>query len=558
MKIIIERDGKYIKAEGESEKYINTILKSSSPKKVVVAGPGTGKTYLFKRMLEGKKNNLTLTFINSLVEDLSLDLYGLSEVRTLHSYARSILGKILGDIEVFPKLAKVICEDAKILLVKDVNFDHIFYNKIQDEQLLSFYNKRRSYYGKYYGYTDIVFTLVRYLEQSKDNIPNYDYVLVDEFQDFNLLEISLIDLLAEKSPVLLVGDDDQALYEDLKSANKSFIRERYGNKYPDYEPFTLPFCQRSTRVIVETVNDIVKEAKKQGLLKGRIEKNFCYFDKEDKDKDSLANPNIVYTQKFAKQIPWFISQQIDEIAKQVKDKFSVLIISPSVKMSQLTVDALRNKGFKNINISQKKNIDERPTLSEGLNLLLENFDDNLGWRIVSKHFLDEESFNSFLKETDKDGAKSFSEIIENDLKDKVNEILRMIRSIKKGEKIENNKLDELLRLFEFDPFENKKSFLLSKLPSRREGSIDAGIRKIPVEATTIQSSKGLSVDYVFITYFDDQYFIDIKNKKITDINVCNFLVALTRAKKGVFLISSNKKRTPVFLSWINKKRINYV
>ena len=87
-------DSKYVKAEYERHKYANAVLSSKSRKKVLVAGPGTGKTYLFKKILEGTKVSLTLTFVNSLVEDLSLELYGLSEVRTLHSFARSILGKI--------------------------------------------------------------------------------------------------------------------------------------------------------------------------------------------------------------------------------------------------------------------------------------------------------------------------------------------------------------------------------------------------------------------------------------------------------------------------------
>ena len=56
----------------ERNRYVNNILNTTSNKKVVVAGPGTGKTYLFKRILKGKKKALTLTFINSLIEDLSL------------------------------------------------------------------------------------------------------------------------------------------------------------------------------------------------------------------------------------------------------------------------------------------------------------------------------------------------------------------------------------------------------------------------------------------------------------------------------------------------------
>lgn len=558
MKIVTERDDKYIKTEQESQKYIDAILKSSSPKKVVVAGPGTGKTFLFKKILEGKKNNLTLTFVNALVEDLSLDLYGLSEVKTLHGYARSILGKVTKDVEVFPKLVNIIRNDANIILGKDVDFDHIFHNRIDEKELLDFYEQRRNYYGEYYGFSDIVLTLVKYFEKSSENIPPYDYVLVDEFQDFNPLEICLIDLLSQKSPVLLAGDDDQALYEELKSANKNYIRERYSDKYPDYEPFTLPFCRRSTRVIVDSVNDIITEAKSKGLLKDRVDKKYFYFDEEKKDKDSTDNPQITYTQKFATQIPWFISKQIDSIAKQVKDKFSVLIISPSAKMSQSTIKALSEKGFQNINLVLKKGGADEPLLIDGLDILLENTKDNLGWRIVLKHLLTKEDFESILKTTRSSPTKPLVELIDTNLKNNVNEILKSLKLLKSGQKVENEKIDKLVKLFKLDPVENLKSFLLDQLPIKNNFVVSAGIRKIPITATTIQSSKGLSVDYVFITYLDDQYFTDIKNKQITDINVYNFLVCLTRARKGVYLISSNTKKEPAFLSWIKEERIKHV
>jgi superfamily I DNA/RNA helicase len=80
------------------------------------------------------------------------------------------------------------------------------------------------------------------------------------------------------------------------------------------------------------------------------------------------------------------------------------------------------------------------------------------------------------------------------------------------------------------------------------------IRKIAIQSTTVQSSKGLAEDYVFITHFDDQYFLRNKGK-IGDRDICNFLVALTRARQKVFLISSQKKY-PTFLKWIAADRLD--
>jgi superfamily I DNA/RNA helicase len=111
-------------------------------------------------------------------------------------------------------------------------------------------------------------------------------------------------------------------------------------------------------------------------------------------------------------------------------------------------------------------------------------------------------------------------------------------------------------MVEVIPHEIAQNQLKDELINDGLRSGNPGLRKIPIKATTIQSSKGLSADYVFITHFDDQYFIKNKDQlTISDQDICNFLVALTRAKKKVFLISSNTKKQPTFLKWINQDRI---
>lgn len=89
-----DRLEKYETVKSDRSSHLKKILDYDNKKRIVVAGPGTGKTFLFRRILVDKTNALTLTFVNSLVDELSLELNGLSEVKTLHSYARSILSSI--------------------------------------------------------------------------------------------------------------------------------------------------------------------------------------------------------------------------------------------------------------------------------------------------------------------------------------------------------------------------------------------------------------------------------------------------------------------------------
>lgn len=549
-------EDKYVSAFKARQGHVDAVLESPSRKKIVVAGPGTGKTHLFKKILSGKRNTLTLTFINALVEDLSLELCGLSDVKTLHGFARAVLGREVEDIKVFPKLSEVIKEDAEILLNQKINFDRLFHDRDDRNIHIQFYRKRRKYYD-YYGFSDIIFAVVKLFEKDRDKIPSYEQVVVDEFQDFNKLEVSLIELLSEKSPVLLVGDDDQALY-DFKSASPGHIRKRHSGELPGYTSFGLPYCSRSTRVIVEAANDVVRQASANGFLKGRIRKQFRYFDHKTKDRDSAANPKIGHTTIFATQIPWFIQKQIVEIAKATKDRFSVLIISPTKNQSRAIVDSLREKGFMAIESVEKKT-DERPTLLNGLEILLEDYGSNLGWRIVAKFVLDKEAFDKALKRTYEPGAIPFVEIIGSDVKKRVKKMVQVLRAVKKGETTEAAQLESLFRQLEIDPHEMAKNALRIDLLSSRQRVGYPGVRKIPIKASTIESSKGLAAEYVFITHLDDLFFIkDDDKSSISDRDICKFLVALTRAKTKVFLISTDQKSRPSFLKWIDKDRIEPV
>jgi superfamily I DNA/RNA helicase len=551
----ISEKTKYSKTKCDRDMYVEAILKSESNKKVVVAGPGTGKTYLFKKILADKQNSLTLTFINSLVEDLSIELYGLSTVKTLHSFALSILNSFINKKQkISPLLSKIISKDAEVLKNVNVDFEKLFYNRDEENKFIEFYKERRKYY-KYYGYTDIIFAAVKYFEKFRDKIPAYDQILVDEFQDFNKLEVSFIDLLAEKSPILLAGDDDQALY-DFKSASTYYIRERHSDDNLNYESFNLPYCARCTRVVVDATNDIINTAKKSGFLEGRINKPYTYFDCKKKDIESESYSKIGYAQIFATQIPWFIYNKIDEMAKNMKSNFSVLIISPYKKQSRAIAKALKEKGLQNIEYTIKD--EPEITMLDGIKLLLEDKEDNLGWRIVSKFLLKEDDFISLLNKTDSHPDKKIHDLIKPECKKEVKEILKILKLVKNNKPIDDNDFTRILNKINIDINGLSKDFLKNEINNTLQRGGNHAIRKIPIKAKTIQSSKGLDGDLVFITHFDNRFFIKDSDKtKITDQEICNFLVALSRTKRKVYLISS-KKEEPTFLKWISKDRIETI
>lgn len=540
---------KYERAKERRDEHINAILKSPAGRKVVVAGPGTGKTYLFGKVLEGKSKALTLSFINSLVDDLSIDLYGRSEVRTLHSFATELLRNLAfgKQIHIFPLLSDLIKEDLLLLTGEDVDFAKIFNMREDDNPHLDFYRRRKHYYDDSYGHSDVVFAAVKYLEKHPDKVPKYEQILVDEFQDFNKLEVSLIDILSTRSQILLAGDDDQALY-DFKHADAEHIRQRHKSA-ERFAVFSLPMCSRCTRVIVESANDVVAAAIRNNMLKGRIEKPYEYFDDEDKDTVSATFPKVTYTQVFSSQLGWLVESKLDEVAQLIRGKFSALIISPIRSHARSFAAALRKRGFQDVEFTERA--ERGITLIDGLKRLLVDEKSNLGWRIAAGFLLEKGTLKHVLTQTNVESPPAIETIIGEEHRKEAKKLLSVLRKIRDEKPVSAEDL-QILQTKSIDPSKLGIEALGEDLRAATQRNVKAGLRRIPIKVTTVQGSKGLSEDVVFVTDVDDKLFID--RNGMTDKNVCSFLVALTRAKKAVFLVSAPGPM-PTFVNWIEKGKL---
>jgi len=543
---------KYEKFKQESDLIIKRVLDSDSVKKIIIAGPGTGKSFLFQEICrenikKGKKKNLALSFINELVDDLSKDLYELAEVRTLHSFALSKMK----DSKMFFDLGKVIGEDYKIINDKDVDFNEILSKLVNDKKLLDFYSRRRKYYD-FFSPNCSIYALVKYFEVNKDKIPSYHQVLIDEFQDFNKLEVAFIDMIAEKSPILLVGDDDQALYGSFKHADAQEIRTRA--KGGGYDLFGLPFCRRCTEVIVNSFNDVVKRAKEEGFLQDRAPKDYIYFPTEQKDTVSKENPHIVLKRSVpVKATAFHIEKQIEKIFDpQAKTPPSVLIICSMKNQVGPLAKLLTRKGFDNIQYREKE---EKDFLVEAFDLLLEDRFCNLGWRAIANCLYGRDGktddFNNAVKESYAKGETvKFRKLLDQGFVSYVEEVLVILRKVRADEEITEDESGKLYQCLGSTPKELiiekvKKDFNDEFIPKKI-------YKNIPIKITTILGSKGLTYDHAFLVNFSDRYLLD--KGKITDEGIFNFLVSLTRSKNRVYIYTEDDK-PPTFSTWIDENNI---
>ena len=197
----------------ERDKCLSAILSSTGKKKIIVAGAGTGKTFTFKQVLKANSDgeNLAMTFIRMLVNDMDSTFGDLAEVKTFHAFCKKILHEQNGKVELIPFLTKIIEEDAKFLELWLNDFDQKFQMLDEQSSEVSFYLKRGDYYDAV-SFNDSVYRLYKVLQSKPEIVPNFNNILIDEFQDFNPLEVSFINELEKKGNILIVGDDDQAVY----------------------------------------------------------------------------------------------------------------------------------------------------------------------------------------------------------------------------------------------------------------------------------------------------------------------------------------------------------
>ena len=88
----------------------------------------------------------------------------------------------------------------------------------------------------------------------------WSYILVDEFQDINLLQYRILQLLAlPENNLFIVGDDDQSIYR-FRGA-KPEIMLNFPNDYPDAIKILLDRNFRSTSAIIHAAQTVITENK---------------------------------------------------------------------------------------------------------------------------------------------------------------------------------------------------------------------------------------------------------------------------------------------------------
>ncbi len=266
----------------------------------VLAGAGTGKTrtltYRIAYMIfEGIKPSeiVAVTFTNKAANEMKERVInivgpraGEISISTFHSFcARFLRSEIEKLNENYTHRFLIIDEDdAKQIIrdtVKELNYDSNYYNSNRLKNIFSKYKNKQidmldyeelhiyNNYNKYLkdnnslDFDDLIHKTVKLLnedEELREYYNNrYKYLLIDEFQDTNVIQYELIKLLTGKNHnVFIVGDPDQSIYA-FRGANY-YNQTRFIDEY-NPEIIILEENYRSTLNILNAANKLISKNK---------------------------------------------------------------------------------------------------------------------------------------------------------------------------------------------------------------------------------------------------------------------------------------------------------
>ena len=276
---------------------------------MVVAGAGSGKTrvitYRIAHLISERNVNpesiLAITFTNKAAGEMKkrmrdmLDLSGsLPWVSTFHSFCLRILRRHITELGFSNDFAVYDSQDQLTLikqcmkaaqvskdgfppksilnhisgfkndftLPEQLNFDNMSYgNQMKAAELYLPYQVALKS-NNALDFDDLLFFTAKLFQQIPSLRESYDkqfqYILVDEFQDTNAVQYELVKLLSrDTNNVCVVGDDDQSIYR-WRGANIENIL-KFEKDYPGTTVIKLEENYRSTQNILNAANSVVSE-----------------------------------------------------------------------------------------------------------------------------------------------------------------------------------------------------------------------------------------------------------------------------------------------------------
>ena len=597
---------------------------------LVVAGAGTGKTrvlthriaYLIETGKAMPWEILAITFTNKAANEMKERIAELIDysidrmwIGTFHSVCVRILRKNIGRIGYDSNFVIYDTNDQKILIkdcIKELNLDSKKYNINAIRGMISGEKNRRispdkyisEHFGEFYkrnvgeiyalyekklkianalDFDDLLLKALKILETEEEVRKLYQdrfkYILVDEYQDTNLIQYMLVKILGQKPDggdnVFVVGDEDQSIY-GWRGANINNILN-FEKDFPGAKVVKLEKNYRSTNIILNAANGVIKnncQRKGKNLYTDSKGGNLIRIFEMDNEKDEAftvaalmrkerRENNIEYSDiavlyrtnvqsraleegLMREGIPYKIVGGLKFYErKEIKDIMAYLMLvynqKDNISFNRIVNVPRRKIGLKTIGIIEDHANETEVSKFEAcydaseLNLTaaasknISDFVSMIEMLMIKKDVMPVSEFIREVYETTGYESMLFSDdTVEG--RSRVENIEEFLSAAKDfEERYEENSLEDFLAHVS----------LLSDVDRTDE------TQKNTVTLMTVHSAKGLEFDTVFITGLEDGIFPIIHQDDLNDDDLEEerrlFYVAITRAKRMLYITYANDR-----------------
>jgi len=570
-------------------------FKSEGHPALLLAGPGTGKTYQIAKRIKFLTDNgippseiTVITFTSEAAGNMrkKIEDEGGNEyiepdkrpgrVSTMHSLGHTILSenpKLFGlqrDFKVVDNetVKRILMNDAALIL--DKNFDDAedaFYlrrsgSKSDDSKKIVEMYERILRACNSIDYDDQILLACKLLRENEEIREKYSseskYLLVDEYQDINPDQFELIKILSADFPdgLFVVGDDDQSIYR-FRGGSPAFIR-RFQSDYGERsEVFQMDESRRCPVNILESALSVVVKFDKSRVPKSP-------FNYKRKDSGLVIIHDCPSDDREAEIIAGIILDKIKKAKELGKDPGDFLILIPTKFYGEKIYSVLNR-----YNIS----VDFKPlAVSEGFSKLrtikrwLEDNSSNITTRLVIEFIIDSGSVGipgPKSRSEEKIKIRASGEKIVSSLWAMVIEknisLYEALKILSKTNELCNNVFKRLIELQETYIKKDVSEFLevLSSCtkpwstPEHFLNDVDNVIfntdRKVMVDKNYLvrlmsyQGAKGLEAEYVFSIGLEKGTIPRNKNSEKVAEEARLFFVAMTRAKDEIHLFHCRKR-----------------
>lgn len=280
--------------------------------------------------------------------------------------------------------------------------------------------------SNYQDYSDLNSNALKLLKNFPEISAEYDYIIVDEFQDTNKIQMDLIFLIAPHKNITVVGDLNQSIYRFRGAYNKNI--EEFKERFEITKVYNLDKSHRSSNKILRAAHKLI--------LNNYSNKDECFLVENYNNRE--GEKIEIFETAELKEEARKIAEIVDEKIKNGKNPNEICIMFRNHNYGRIIRRCLEFKGINYSCVSKSSLLDQKSikSITNYLTIIKKIKNKEKGgeqdwWEIIHSHQIQDEDLikiGSFIRKNS--DLENLSVYLLNNLKEqKLNDSTKLSLNI---------------------------------------------------------------------------------------------------------------------------------